>query len=90
MNLFYSCYYLYYYLLSINDTVKKFDRGSGQPSIRKTDILDMEVDFPSLVNQQKIAAVLSALDSKIELNTKINNNLAHANDNVAFNLKEAA
>jgi type I restriction enzyme S subunit len=33
---------------------------------------DFKIRIPSLVTQQKIAAVLSALDSKIELNNKIN------------------
>lgn len=38
----------------------------------------MEYDVPNfdLKTQKKIAAILSALDDKIELNNKINKNLA--------------
>ena len=83
-----------YYVLS-HPIFNKFifnhvDSETAQPNISATTIGKYEFMCPELKIQQKIAAVLSALDSKIELNTKINNNLAHANDNVAFNLKEAA
>lgn len=67
--------FLYYFLLYKNDVIKQFDRGSGQPSIRKTDLLSMEVSFPDIDVQKKIAEVLSALDDKIELNNQINSNL---------------
>jgi type I restriction enzyme S subunit len=67
--------FLFYFFYHKLDTIKQFDRGSGQPSIKKTDILNMEVDFPPLEIQKKIAGVLGALDDKIELNNKINNNL---------------
>ena len=67
--------FLYYYLIYNQENIKNFDRGSGQPSIKKTDILEMEVQIPSLETQQKIAKVLSAIDDKIELNNSINNNL---------------
>ena len=53
-------------------------------------IADIEIDLPSLDHQERIAAILSNLSSKIELNTKINNNLHPANDNAAVQLKEAA
>lgn len=67
--------FLFYFFYHKLDTIKQFDRGSGQPSIKKTDILSMEVDFPPLEIQRKIAGVLGALDDKIELNNKINQNL---------------
>lgn len=67
--------FLYYYLLYKQELIKKFDRGSGQPSIRKTDLLDMEVDIPSMDIQNKIADILFGIDEKIELNNAINNNL---------------
>lgn len=67
--------FLYYFLLYKNDVIKQFDRGSGQPSIRKTDLLSMEVSLPDIDVQKKIAGVLSALDDKIELNNQINSNL---------------
>lgn len=67
--------FLYYYLLQNQQTIKNFDRGSGQPSIKRTDLLSMEIKLPPLPTQQKIAAILSSLDDKIELNNKINTNL---------------
>ena len=33
--------FLYYYLLQNQQTIKNFDRGSGQPSIKRTDLLSM-------------------------------------------------
>lgn len=67
--------YLYYYLLSNNERIRNFDRGSGQPSIRKTDILGMEVDFPDIDIQKIISKFLYLLDLKIEQNENINKNL---------------
>lgn len=67
--------YLYYYLLNKNTVIKKFNRGSGQPSIRKTDILEMEINVPSIENQKKVVKILSVIDEKIELNNKISDNL---------------
>lgn len=67
--------YLYYYLLSNNERIRNFDRGSGQPSIRKTDILGMEVDFPDIDIQKNISKFLYLIDLKIERNENINKNL---------------
>lgn len=69
--------FLYYYFLYEQDRIRKFDRGSGQPSIRKTDILAMEIDIPNKETQKKIAAILRGLDEKIESNNRINDNLQH-------------
>ena len=67
--------FLYYLCLYKQEEIKKFDRGSGQPSIKKTDLLNMSITLPPLDVQKKIAGVLGALDDKIELNNKINQNL---------------
>ena len=67
--------YLYYYFLSEQERIKKFDRGSGQPSIRKTDILAMKIDVPDIETQKRIVALLRSIDEKIENNQKINDNL---------------
>lgn len=45
------------------------------PSIKSIDIANLKISIPSLSVQKKIAAILSALDDKIELNEKINQNL---------------
>lgn len=67
--------FLYYYLLYRQEFIRKFDRGSGQPSIRKTDLLDMEVNIPNISKQKRIREVLFSIDEKIENNNVINNNL---------------
>lgn len=67
--------FLYYYLLYRQEFIRKFDRGSGQPSIRKTDLLDMKVNVPNISKQKRIREVLFSIDEKIENNNVINNNL---------------
>ena len=47
--------------------------GSGQPQITIPQIANCKVDiFENLIQQNKIADILSVLDNKIELNNKIN------------------
>ena len=53
-------------------------------------ICDAIIPLPPMDIQKKIAGVLGALDDKIELNNKINNNLEPANDNAASSKKEVA
>ena len=67
--------FLYYYLRNNQERIRGFNRGSGQPSIKKTDILSMEVDFPIIDIQKKIVNVLMRIDEKIENNNAINRNL---------------
>ena len=65
--------YLYHALKLIDFTV--LNRGSTQPLITQTDVKNLEISLPPFDIQKKIAEVLGALDDKIELNNKINNNL---------------
>lgn len=67
--------YLYYWFISRKDEIVQFNRGSGQPSIRKTDIEGMNIELPSLDVQKRVSKLLSILDDKILLNNEINNNL---------------
>lgn len=67
--------FLFYYLIYNRERIKNFNRGSGQPSIRKTDILGMEVDIPPLDIQKKIVSVLYRIDKKIHINGVVNENL---------------
>ena len=67
--------YLYYYLLNNQERIRNYNRGSGQPSVRKTDVLGMEVDIPNKETQTRIAKVLFLLDQKIQTNNEINDNL---------------
>ena len=65
--------YLYYLLKHLNLNTRRV--GSGQPLITQDILNNIEFRVPPLPIQKKIAAVLSALDDKIELNNKINQNL---------------
>ena len=47
---------------------------SAYPAIKPSDIENLSIKLPLLPTQQKIAAILSSLDDKIELNNKINTN----------------
>lgn len=44
--------------------------------IKAAELKRVEIDLPPLLTQKQIAAVLCVLDDKIELNNKINDNLA--------------
>lgn len=69
--------YLYYVLA--DDEFFKYSmatsKGTKMPRGDKTSIMNYPVKLPPLPTQQKIAAILSSLDDKIELNNKINTNL---------------
>lgn len=55
-------------------------KGTKMPRGDKTSIMQYEVPLIDLQVQKKIASVLKALDEKIELNNKINNNLEQQAD----------
>ena len=69
--------YLYYVLA--DDEFFKYSmatsKGTKMPRGDKTSIMNYPVKLPPLSTQQKIAAILSSLDDKIELNNRINANL---------------
>lgn len=48
---------------------------SAYPSIKPSDIEDLEIMLPDKKEQKKIVSILGAIDNKIELNNAINNNL---------------
>ena len=61
----------YYLIKSIDLNSRQI--GSSQPLLTQTILYNLNIKFPiNFKIQQKIAAVLSALDDKIELNNKIN------------------
>lgn len=69
-----------YYRLTQDEVVQYLQSVAEQsttayPSIRPADIENLKFSLPPLETQKKIAAVLSALDDKIELNNAINKNL---------------
>lgn len=65
-----------HYWLNSKQAKKYFENnagGSGQRCTLPLDIIkSIPINLPSLSTQQKIASVLSSLDSKIELNNRIN------------------
>jgi type I restriction enzyme S subunit len=65
--------FLYYYLkIKIND-IDKLGSGTTFKEVSKSSIENFDLLIPEKTkDQQKIASVLSALDSKIELNNRIN------------------
>ena len=64
----------FYYLLTLVD-LSSYNEGTTIPSLRTETLNRLEFMVPSLDIQKKIAGVLGALDDKIELNNRINNNL---------------
>ncbi len=67
-----------YYCLSqpnIQSYIQALNISSVQPSIKVGHLYSIPVNIPPLEVQKKIAGVLGALDDKIELNNKINQNL---------------
>lgn len=65
-----------YYLLKYNkDNIENLGSGTTFKEVSGSTMKSVPVKVPSLPTQQKIAAILSSLDDKIELNNKINTNL---------------
>ncbi len=75
LNQKYATKYLYYKLKTMTKHFANVFVGSTVPSLRLDHITDLDIEFPILDVQLKIASVLSALDSKIELNNRINTEL---------------
>lgn len=69
--------YLYYVLLNNMEKIKQNSTGTVFSSISKNDLENLEIDFHSDKIQKKIEKILGSIDSKIELNTEINNNLCY-------------
>lgn len=69
--------YIYYYLLSEKgqQEIKKGTVGAVQPKLPLKNLQDVRITYPSTETQRQIVQILSVIDSKIEENEKINNNL---------------
>lgn len=73
-------YFVYYLVTSDcirNPAIKSMVGSSGRQRVQTDVVANLSVKLPPLPTQQKIAAILSSLDDKIELNNKINTNLEH-------------
>ena len=69
--------YLYYVLLNNMEKINQNSTGTIFSSINKNDLENLEIDFHSDKTQRKIEKILYDIDSKIELNNEINNNLCY-------------
>ena len=69
--------YLYYLLCypQVRQRLLQLDIGAVQPSIKVPHLKELEVNVPPLDVQKKIASILTNIDSKIKINSQINNNL---------------
>lgn len=65
--------YIYYVLKNIN--FSRFNVGSGVPTLNRNHLSTISISDIGLLNENKIAHVLSTLDDKIELNRKMNKTL---------------
>lgn len=50
---------------------------SAYPSIKPSDIENLELFLPDRITQEKIVAILNSIDKKIKQNNEINNNLQY-------------
>ena len=69
--------FLYYYLNlpNVQNKLVNTSKGAVQKCIFINDLKDFDIDIPDIENQQQIIETLSALDDKIKLNNKINQEL---------------
>ena len=74
--------YLYYMLLNSMNDLKQKSTGTVFDSINRSDLENLEIDFHSDDDQIRIENILSTIDSKIELNNEINNNLQELINNI--------
>ena len=72
-----SADYLFYALQDrvLKGRIQARSTGTTVIGIKAAELKKVEIDLPSLEEQEKIAAILCSLDDKIELNNKINENL---------------
>ncbi len=71
--------FLYYTLkspLMIKNVRDNYGSGSAIPRIVLRDFKRMPLSIPQIEEQNRITTLLSSIDSKIKLNSEINNNLA--------------
>ena len=71
--------FVYYLVCSSfvrNPAIKSMVGSSGRQRVQTAVVENLEIDFPSLFEQVKIASILKSIDDKIAINNKLNNNLA--------------
>lgn len=71
----YNPYYVYYWLSTKKDYLFKMASVTRTPILNKSTFEEIKIPMPSKIVQDRVVAVLSAIDRKIELNKKIINEL---------------
>ena len=67
--------FVYYALMWLNESLASLTNGAAQQNLNAKTIADFCIPNLTLNAQRRIAAVLSAIDDKIELNRLLNDNL---------------
>ncbi|MCC8070581.1 MAG: restriction endonuclease subunit S [Bacteroidales bacterium] len=67
--------FVYYALCNDFNIIASMANGGAQQNLNAQQIKEYQIPFPNLYEQCRIADILSALDDKIELNRRINDNL---------------
>lgn len=70
--------FIYYFVTNPwfrNIAIKSMVGSSGRQRVQQSVLENLEINLPPLAEQKRIAAILGALDDKIELNRRINANL---------------
>ena len=73
-------YYLVCSSLVRDPAIKSMVGSSGRQRVQTDVVENLEIDFPLLPDQARIASVLKSFDDKIEENERINNNLEQQAD----------
>lgn len=67
--------YLYYLLLNNRESIKNMSTGTVFESINRSELENLILKFHEEEEQCKVEKLLGCIDKKIELNSKMNNNL---------------
>lgn len=68
----YNNWFVKYYLDLLYDYLVGISSGSARDNLNQSGIQDIEIPFPNYDLQERIVSILYMLDSKIELNNRIN------------------
>ena len=55
--------YLYYYLSNFSDKILSLKKEGGIPAINRSDLVTLDVNVPSIQEQQRIVSILDRFDS---------------------------
>lgn len=70
--------FIYHFLTSrfFKDFIKMRTEGSVIPHLYQKDFVELDFPLPTIAEQSRFVEILDSLDTKIEVNKKINDNLA--------------